>query len=56
MSKNLGSDDEDDQYDPNSYVKRSSGPEIKKKNEMVINYNKNKIFFIYTDILWKTFF
>jgi|TARA_B110000116_G_C16768221_1_gene551938 hypothetical protein len=34
LSKDLGSDDEEDKYDPKSYVKRSSGPRINvKKNK-----------------------
>ena len=34
LSKNLGSDDEEETYDPQSYVKRSSGPRINvKKNK-----------------------
>lgn len=34
MSKNIGSDDEEDTYDPKSYVKKSSGPRINvKKNK-----------------------
>jgi hypothetical protein len=31
MSKNLGSDDEDEPYDPNSYIKKSSAPKISVK-------------------------
>ena len=31
MSKNLGSDDEDEPYDPNSYVRKSNGPKINVK-------------------------
>ena len=31
LSRNLGSDDEDEPYDPNSYVKRSSAPKINVK-------------------------
>ena len=34
LSKNIGSDDEEDQYDPKSYTKKSSGPRINvKKNK-----------------------
>lgn len=34
LSKNVGSDDEEEQYDPQSYVKKSSGPRINvKKNK-----------------------
>ena len=34
LSKNIGSDDEEEQYDPQSYVKKSSGPRINvKKNK-----------------------
>ena len=28
MSKNLGSDDEEESYDPSSHVKKSAGPKI----------------------------
>ena len=34
LSKNVGSDDEEEQYDPQSYVKKSNGPRINvKKNK-----------------------
>ena len=31
VSKDLGSDDEEDKYDPKSYAKKSSGPRINVK-------------------------
>ena len=31
ISKNMGSDDEDETYDPKNYVRRSAGPKISVK-------------------------
>ena len=47
LSKNLGSDDEDEPYDPDSYVKRSSAPKINvKKTKLLVYYNSLKTFSI----------
>ena len=52
LSKNLGSDDEDDEpYDPNSYVRKSSGPKINVKKKKMVNQKKYLIkYFLFNKI------